>query len=219
MENSRYIFLCVIMMNLYISQTKLHILDRTAFIIMSQPHQNRDQPATYLNEKIRHSLVDMGIEIPKISLLHRDLQVQGGWTIFPLLSPLLNKYSTSVDWFIFLDERSSVSPRILKNILDSYNCKEKVFIGKALRDQHVTKPHNFETNFNLTYPHFAAGFVLSKSLIIDLAKQMAHIWSIHINKFHVSKGIDYHHRRVFICYLIIYIYIFWRYIYYQYFSI
>ena len=152
-----------------------HVLNRTAFVIMSQ--EAHDQNATYKQNKLIESLRGLGVEKPKTILLHKKLPFLGGWTIFPILSPLLKLYS-DVYWFVFLDERSTIDPVVFTNLLKLYNHEEKMFIGKAVRDLRGSKIHHFDRNFNLTYPEFAAGFVFSRVLAKTLAKEVETISSL-----------------------------------------
>ena len=110
---SDLIITIVILLNM--ETISCHILNRTAFVIMSQ--EAHDRNATYRQNKLIDSLRDVGVEKPKTILLHKDLPILGGWTIFPILSPLLKLYSDCCDWFVFLDERSTIDPVVFTNLL------------------------------------------------------------------------------------------------------
>jgi hypothetical protein len=137
---------------------------------MSQ--EAHDQNSRYKQERLIDSLKKVGVEKPKTVLLHKELPVLGGWTVFPILSPLLILYNDYIDWIVFLDERSTIDPAVFTNLLKLYNHEQNIFIGKALRDQRGSKIHHFEKKFNLTYPDFSAGFVFSSSLAKTLTKEV-----------------------------------------------
>ena len=75
-------------------------------------------------------------------------------------------------WFLFLDEHGSVDQLVLQELLDHQDHDERVFLGKALQDKHPVIIHYFDTNLNLKYPDFSAGFVMSKALINDIITKM-----------------------------------------------
>ena len=158
------IFVCMIFS---ICTFNAHILEHTTIIIMSQKaHSNK---AIIMREKLRES---MNVYDPTILLLHEDLPVLGGWTIFPILSPLLKRYSRSIKWFVFLDERSSVDPIILASLLETYNATDKIFMGRGINDQLSTSTYIWDKSANLTYPQFSAGFVISKNLAKTIVKEL-----------------------------------------------
>ena len=161
-----YIFIVIVLDMTIISNG---ILNRTVFVIMSQ--EAHDQNSTYKQEQLIDSLKKVGVQNPKTLRLHKDLPVLGGWTIFPILAPLLRMYSESCDWFVFLDERSTIDPVVFENLLKSYNYDKHIFIGKSVRDVRVSKVHNYELP-DFPFPDFAAGFVFSVTLAKTLAKEV-----------------------------------------------
>lgn len=156
------------------------ILDRTSIIIMSQ--KAHDKSAMKLRDHLHFLLKDAGVDHPKLLLLHKDLPIYGGWTIFPILSKILHRFETSIDWFVFIDERSSIDAITLSSILDSHNSTKNIFLGRSLQDKHASKIHHFEKNFDLKYPNFSAGFVLSRQLVADLVAELKEIAKIHIHQ-------------------------------------
>ena len=143
------------------------ILDQTLFVLMSQ--EGHSDIATNNKNNLEASLKTLGSENPHVILLHKDLPIVGGWTIFPILKPLLKNYPEWIKWFVFLDEKGSVDPTILSELLNKHDIRNEVFIGKALQDQHPVSLHHYNTNLEMEYPDFAAGFVLSRSLIQQLS--------------------------------------------------
>ena len=141
-----------------------------------------DKSAMKLRDHLHFLLKDAGVDHPKLLLLHKDLPIYGGWTIFPILSKILHRFETSIDWFVFIDERSSIDAITLSSILDSHNSTKNIFLGRSLQDKHASKIHHFEKNFDLKYPNFSAGFVLSRQLVADLVAELKEIAKIHIHQ-------------------------------------
>ena len=145
-------------------------LNKTTYIVMSQkPHS---QIAANTKMKLYNSLKQSGIENPNIYLLDSDLADTGGWTIFPILKPLMKIVPVDTEWFLFFNEYGCVDPVVLEELLARQNHGEGVFLGKALQDKHPVIIHYFDTNLNLKYPDFSAGFVMSKALIKDIITQI-----------------------------------------------
>jgi len=144
----------------------LSILDQTAFVIMSQKAHGTLASQTKL--KLGCSLETFGVNNPQIILLHEDLPILGGWSIIPILKPLLAKYPEGTEWFIFLNENGSINPDILEMVLNESDIKNDVFIGRALQDQHPVIIHFYNDNLDMKYPDFSAGFALSRSIAYRL---------------------------------------------------
>ena len=155
-------------------------LDRTNIIIMSQ--KAHGQSGMKLRDHLHSLLRNAGVDHPKLLLLHKDLPIRGSWTIFPILSKILHRFETSIDWFVFVDERSSIDVITLSSILDSHNATKNIFLGRSLQDEHASKIHHFEKNFDLKYPNFSAGFVLSRKLVATLVAELKDIAKIHIHQ-------------------------------------
>ena len=161
---------CGVLVFLVVSTVNSHVLDRTAFVIMSQEaHENI---AENTRKELRQALRKVGVENPHVALLHKDLPSHGGWTIFPILAPLLKDYHNLIDWFVFLDEAGAVDPKMFAGILEKYDPDHDVFLGKALQDQDSVIIHHYDQNFDFKYPDFAAGFVLSVSLAEALSEEL-----------------------------------------------
>ena len=165
---SRNVFRVLII--LYVDIVYSYGLNKTTFVIMSQKPQSQIAANTKL--KLYNSLKQSGIENPNIYSLDTDLTDTGGWTIFPILKPLMKMVPVDNEWFLFLNEHGSVDPVVLEELLARQNHDERVFLGKALHDKHPVIIHYFDTNLNLKYPDFSAGFVMSKALIKDIITQI-----------------------------------------------
>ena len=164
------VLLCGFSIILNISAVCSHFLDRTGFVIMSQ--RGHDTRAENTREELRNALRTDGVKDPHIKLLHKDLPYHGGWTVFPILAPLLDDYADLIDWFVFLDEVSAVDPKILTKLLSAYDSDRNVFLGKALQDQDSVIIHHYNQNLDFKYPNFAASFVLSARLVDTIVKEL-----------------------------------------------
>merc|ERR1712051_1082043 len=74
------------------------ILDRTNIIIMSQKAHGHS--GMKLRDHLHSLLRNAGVDHPKLLLLHKDLPIRGSWTIFPILSKILHRFETSIDWYV-----------------------------------------------------------------------------------------------------------------------
>ena len=102
--------------------------------------------------------------------MHKDLPSHGGWTIFPLLQPLLKKYEDTADWYVFLDEAGRVDPTLFSKMLEKYDPSDNLFLGKALQDKDSVIIHHYSQDYEFKYPDFSAGFVFSSQLVKYLSK-------------------------------------------------
>ena len=168
MDMARHNFSYLTLFMICLSSAKSHILNETAFVIMSQ--DAHDSIATSFKDTLKRDLTESGVEAPIVLLLHKDLPILGGWSIFPILDPLLTGYSEDVNWFVFLNEFGRVDVNIFEGLLQEYNSKKGVFLGKALQDEHAVIIHFYEKNLDMKYPDFSAGFVLSRPLADRLSK-------------------------------------------------
>ena len=126
----------------------------------------------FAQSDLKTSLTLTEFENPNIYLLDSDLTDAGGWTLFPIIKPLMKIVPVDTNWFLFLNEYGSVDPVVLEQLLARQNHDDRVFLGKALHDKHPVIIHYFDTNLNLKYPDFSAGFVMSKALIKDIITQI-----------------------------------------------
>ena len=95
-------------------------LDRTVFVILSQDAHDKTAEAT--RQDLQNVLrKDGGVRDPHVALLHKDLPSHGGWTIFPILTPLLKDYHNLADWFVFLEEGAAVDTNIFAEIITEHN--------------------------------------------------------------------------------------------------
>ena len=166
----QHVFFYYMFTTLFLSSVCSHSLDRTAFVIMSQ--EAHDDTATISKEELSQALINVGVKKPNVVLLHKELPSHGGWTIFPLLDPLLEDYHDLIDWYVFLDEAGTIDPQEFTKMLKKYDHKDQVFLGKALQDKDSVIIHHYSQDFKFKYPDFAAGFVFSSSLAQTLHKEL-----------------------------------------------
>ena len=146
-----------------------HFLDRTVFVLMTQ--EAHEKLADNSKQELDKNLIQVGAK-SNVVLLHKDLPSHGGWTIFPLLQPLLEDYEDLADWFVFLDEAGRVEPSLFAEILKKYDPKQNVFLGKALQDRDSVIIHHYSQDYKFKYPDFSAGMVFSSQLVKSLSKEL-----------------------------------------------
>ena len=150
-----------------LSVVKSHILQQTAFIIMSQ--DAHDSKVSAFKDSLKMDLSGSGVETPLVILLHKDLPVLGGWSVLPITESLLKNYSDDINWFVFLHEWSTVDVNIFETLLQEYDPKQEIFLGKPLQDTHPVIIHYYKETLDIKYPDFSAGFVLSRPLVKRLS--------------------------------------------------
>lgn len=165
------------------------VLNHTAFVIMSQ-HAHDIKASAYKNALIS-DLSNSGVESPIVILLHEELLTLGSWSILPITKPLLNDYSSDIEWFVFLHEASTIDVKTFGSMLEEYDPKQDIFLGKALHDTHPTIIHYYEENLDMTYPDFSAGFVLSRSIVKRLSEQFDLEVKLPLSKIEHSKRKGY----------------------------
>ena len=163
---SRIFYLTALLLS---SEVQSHILDRTVFVLMTQ--EAHVKIGENSKQELNNNLKEVGAKSIIVSL-HKDLPSHGGWTIFPLLQPLLKKYEDQADWFVFLDEAGRVEPSLLAKVLGKYDPKEHLFLGKALQDKDSVIIHHYSQDYEFKYPDFSAGFVFSLQLAQSLSKEI-----------------------------------------------
>ena len=168
---------------------KSHILQQTAFIIMSQ--DAHDSKALAFKDSLEKDLKDLGVKAPTAVLLHKDLPILGGWSVLPILEPLLKNYSDDIEWFVFLHESSNVDVNIFEMLLQEYDASKEVFLGKALYDRHPVIIHFYEENLDMKYPDFSAGFALSRPLVRRLSAEFQKETKLPLSKIQYSKREGY----------------------------
>ncbi|CAH1801167.1 unnamed protein product [Owenia fusiformis] len=90
-------------------------------------------------------------------------------------SCIYDGYKDTIQWVVFCEEETRIDLKKLINILSKYDQNEPHFLGKALRDKEATIIHHFkfiENPSKFAFPDFAAGFAISRDLLISLQKKI-----------------------------------------------
>ena len=149
------------------------IFQDTYFVILSQPNEVDLSMAHQTRQLLQNDLEHQeGIHSKRVLLVSEDILYHGSWTIFPVISELINSLKlTKMKWFVFLDAKSRVNLEILRGVFETH--KNDHFFGQALEDSSHTIIHHFADPKELQYPNFEAGFVLSGSLVEEMALSLA----------------------------------------------
>ncbi|XP_031768342.2 beta-1,3-glucosyltransferase isoform X1 [Galleria mellonella] len=150
------------------------------FVIVSQPEPYHASVAARLKQDIQNQVLEIDKSEAKVHITHEEFPVPGGWTIIPLLRPLINKYkNTDVRWALFIEPHTAVRCRNLFKALDAADKQEDVmWIGYPLSDEEPTIIHHFafyedlEEEGGFVYPNFASGFAMRMQLVYSFLKQI-----------------------------------------------
>lgn len=105
---------------------------------------------------------------PPVIILTHELDINGTWTIIPLLKHLPAIHEKA-KWIFFCLENTVIRLNKLLNLLSKYKSNKNVWIGHALYDHEPTIIHHFaEHNKKFKYPHVASGFAISSGLLHSL---------------------------------------------------
>ena len=91
--NNFYQSYCLFILNFVIqvfirSSNAFH---HTSFIILSQPNDFHSKLSQKTGQRLRETLNDNGFQSTQILIASEDISYHGSWTIFPILSELVNK--------------------------------------------------------------------------------------------------------------------------------
>ncbi|CAK9829859.1 B3glct [Anthophora retusa] len=142
-----------------------------AIVILNQKEGYHIAHANVLKESIVEQANVLDKDPPKIILSH-ELNINGTWTIIPLLDFLLDTYETS-KWFFFCLENTAIRLNKLLNTLSRFKENKNLWIGHALYDHEPTIIHHFaDHNRRFKYPHIASGFAITLTLLTSLVKKI-----------------------------------------------
>ncbi|CAK9820506.1 B3glct [Anthophora plagiata] len=140
-------------------------------VILNQKEGYHIAHANVLKESIVEQADVFDKDPPKIILSH-ELNINGTWTIIPLLDFLLDTYETS-KWFFFCLENTAIRLNKLLNTLSRFKENKNLWIGHALYDHEPTIIHHFaDHNKKFKYPHIASGFAITSTLLTSLVKKI-----------------------------------------------
>ncbi|KAK9297277.1 hypothetical protein QLX08_008996 [Tetragonisca angustula] len=154
---------------LFVGKTNVNGLDPSdiVIVILDQKEGYHMAQAEMLKKNIFEQADALDKDPPKIILSHK-LNINGSWTIIPLLNHLSDTYPAS-KWFFFCLENTAIRLSKLLGILSKYKENKNIWIGHALYDQEPTIIHHFaEHKKKFKYPHLASGFAISLTLLTSL---------------------------------------------------
>ncbi|XP_060850332.1 beta-1,3-glucosyltransferase isoform X1 [Rhopalosiphum padi] len=155
--------------------TILHTFESSEIVItiLSQPNDyNVEQALRLKNNILKQTKSIKDPRLGGVYMLHEQFPEPGSWTIIPIIK-LLYKNNKNAKWFLFCEENAYVNYDNLQLLLKEKNSSESIWMGYGVKDKHPTIIHHyaFEENENerVTYPLFAAGFVISAELLKNIA--------------------------------------------------
>ncbi|XP_017760459.1 PREDICTED: beta-1,3-glucosyltransferase [Eufriesea mexicana] len=158
---------------LFLDKTNVNGLEpnNIVIIILDQKEGYHAAHAEMLKNSIFEQANALDKESSKIILSH-ELNINGSWTIIPLLHYLSDTYPTS-KWFFFCLENTVIRLNKLLNILSKFKEDKNLWIGHALYDHEPTIIHHFaEHNKKFKYPHIASGFAITSALLTSLVHKI-----------------------------------------------
>ncbi|KZC14213.1 PREDICTED: beta-1,3-glucosyltransferase [Dufourea novaeangliae] len=139
--------------------------------VLSHKEDYHAAHANLLKKNILEQADNLDKEPPEIVVSYK-LNINGSWTIIPLLKYLLNTYPTS-KWFFFCFESTVLRLNKLLHILSKYEVNKNLWIGHALYDHEPTIIHHFAShNKKFKYPHIASGFAITSVLMNSLVHKI-----------------------------------------------
>ncbi|XP_052802254.1 beta-1,3-glucosyltransferase-like [Mya arenaria] len=148
-------------------------LSDAVIAVLSQPNPYHAGRARELQLSLRDQMKSREAEDkPTVYLTHKKFQGKTGmWTVFPLLEKLKSDPKVS-KWIFICEEETRIDLDKFEKFIQQYDPAKEWFIGHALKDKESTIIHHFSPPEKLTFPDFAAGFLLS----VPLLKNMLSRW-------------------------------------------
>ncbi|XP_076397289.1 beta-1,3-glucosyltransferase isoform X2 [Megachile rotundata] len=166
-------FIHIVFLTLCINGIKAKVLEPSdiVIVILSQTEGYHIAHADMLKRNIVEQSDILDKNPPEIILSH-ELNINGSWTIIPLLEHLSNSYTTS-KWFFFCLENTVIRLNKLLGILSKFKENKNLWIGHALYDHEPTIIHHFaDHNKKFKYPHIASGFGITITLLTSLVQKI-----------------------------------------------
>ncbi|XP_006620379.2 beta-1,3-glucosyltransferase [Apis dorsata] len=163
----------LIFLLLFLNKANVNGIDpnEIVIVILDQKEGYHIAHAKMLEKNIFEQADALDKDPPKIVLSHK-LNINGSWTIIPLLNYLSNTYTTS-KWFFFCLENTVIRLNKLLNVLSKFKENKNIWIGHALYDHEPTIIHHFaEHNKKFKYPHIASGFAITSVLLTSLVHKI-----------------------------------------------
>ncbi|XP_001946987.1 beta-1,3-glucosyltransferase [Acyrthosiphon pisum] len=156
---------------LSISQ-KLETSEIVITILSQQNDYNVEQALKLKNNILKQTKSIKKPRLGQIYMLHEQFPDPGSWTVIPIIK-LLYKNNKHAKWFLFCEENAYVNYDNLQLFLENMNSNESVWMGYGVKDKHPTIIHHYafkeNENERVTYPLFAAGFIISAELLKNIA--------------------------------------------------
>ncbi|GFO43278.1 beta-1,3-glucosyltransferase [Plakobranchus ocellatus] len=149
-------------------------LKNTLFIVLSQPDDFHVKEAENFKAHFHEQLKTLDkAQWPRLLMTHEDfVDLQGAWTIFPLIEHIVTVgKSQPISWVFICEDDTRVKLNALYSLLSQLDSSQSHFLGRELRDEETTIIHHFAFADNprqFAYPDFRAGFVLSWALVSEL---------------------------------------------------
>ncbi|XP_012272775.1 beta-1,3-glucosyltransferase [Orussus abietinus] len=144
---------------------------RIVILILSQGNAFHVAHAELLKKDVERQAIDMGVTSVEVVLSHK-LNINGSWTIGPLLPHLSKEYSES-EWFFFCLENTVIRLRRLLHLFTTFNTSQNQWLSHALYDKDPTIIHHFaEQSKKFKYPNVASGFAITAPLLKSLAERV-----------------------------------------------
>lgn len=162
-----------------------------AVVIMSQPNLYHERKAQRLRQNLQHQAALYNTSLSLVLLTHEQWpDTTGAWTVFPIVPILADIFNGTNTIILFCDDDLTINLSRLSRKLKNIDLNKELFLGRALTDREATIIHHFafhEDPSGFSYPDFAAGFMISTSLLRRLAKRLKE------NSLSVDFTIDFQH--------------------------
>ncbi|KAF7285723.1 hypothetical protein GWI33_010143 [Rhynchophorus ferrugineus] len=149
-------------------------LSNVTYVILSQADEFHKKVALQLQNSIYTQSKELNLINSEIYISTIDFNISGEWTIFPIISPILEVIRYS-QWVVLLEDRCNINLNLLLNTLQKYDSEKEIWLGHAIFDNEATIIHHFGFYKNPTffkYPNLASGIILSIPLLKRLKHQL-----------------------------------------------
>ncbi|CAG9771603.1 unnamed protein product [Ceutorhynchus assimilis] len=148
-------------------------VEHVAFVIVSQNNDYNDALAKELERNLEAQSQEMQIDKPEIYISNKVFDASADWIIAPIIAQILDKIDKNCRWIVFLEDRTTVSLKLLLDALNKWDFNNETWIGHASYDSDATIIHHFAFHGDpkfFKYPNLASGMALS----IPLLKRLRH---------------------------------------------
>ncbi|KAL6266302.1 hypothetical protein P5V15_003161 [Pogonomyrmex californicus] len=139
-------------------------------LILSQSDGYHAAHAVQMKNSIQDQADTLDKEPPQVVLSH-ELNIQGSWTIIPMLTYLSDQFPHG-KWFFFCLENTVIRLQKLLNVFEKFCSSKNIWIGHILYDHQPTIIHHFSDNKKFKYPNLESGIGMTITLLNSLAKEI-----------------------------------------------